>query len=75
MAKARSGPLHVLDMPYSGRCKFPIWSADAAWEDKTYCGAHAEGASRYCDVHLKLVYQPNSTRRTPVAPPKAPAAA
>lgn len=67
MAKAASGPIHVLDMPYSGRCKFPTWSADAAWEDKCYCGAKAEGDAHYCETHMRLVYQPSASRRPPPA--------
>jgi hypothetical protein len=53
-----NGLIHVRDLPFSGRCKFPTWPSDAAWEDKRYCGVPVNDASHYCDQHLRLMFQP-----------------
>lgn len=50
----------MVDLPYSGACKFPVGEATGAAQ--LFCGGAAKGV--WCPYHRLIVWQPNEERRT-----------
>lgn len=50
----------MLDLPYSGACKFPVGEATGAAQ--LFCGGASKGV--WCPHHRLIVWQPNEERRT-----------
>jgi hypothetical protein len=57
------GPVHLLDLPASGACKFPVAIDPRKIGRHLFCARHVSNGGIYCPEHHARMYQQGSAKR------------